>query len=1117
MSIVDATERHEALDVTQSFCVSAPAGSGKTELLIQRFLALLGRVQRPEQVLAITFTRKAAAEMRERVVQAMADALHGVPCQGDHEQATRALALAALARSDKLGWHLTRDNSRLNIKTIDSFCAGLTRQLPILSQFGGSAQAVDDAVPLYREAVSELFSLLESARPEAEDLRQLLLHFDNNWERLADLLMAMLAKRDQWHEHMGVRASPAESEQRLHSLVAALVDEKLAELAAVLAPFEDELFDLFCYAQGNLGEPVPDNFPTPVSNNLAQWRALVQLLLTQDGKYRRSVNVRNGFPAGKGEAQEHKDHLKHLLGRMGEVAELLSALRAVTTLPDMGGHAASWQLVVHLAHVLPLVAACLLLVFERRGEVDHTQVALSALDALGDDEQPTELALRLDYSIEHILVDEFQDTAINQYRLLGRLTRGWGEHNRLNAQAPRTIFIVGDGMQSIYGFRNANVGLFLRARQSGFNGVIPVAIDLKSNFRSSASVVDWVNATFEEAFPPQDDVRRSRVSYTPAVAVKPPLCEPAVELHGFRGESAAVQEARYLVDQIVAGLDDEQFESIALLARSRGQLAAIIEELRLRNVGFAAEDMDPLAGSPAIVDLLNLCRALANPADRVAWYGVLRAPWAGLDLQDLHCLASAAADARWQNLPALLRARQWPEAFSERGQTVLERLAACFDWAWHKRDRLALRIWLEQLWLRLGGPQSLANPAYLEDAQRFFELLQECGEVCGRLDIAWLEQRIARLYASGEGGSAKLKVMTLHKSKGLEFDWVIIPALGRGTRGDNRDILLWDDYISPTGERGFLLAADDHGDTKAPSLYNFLKSQRSEKSRLESTRLLYVGATRAVKKLTLTSALKESAQASPGESAEIQPPSEGSLLSCIWPTFASQMQIHEAVEEAALGPVISVALQRVTTLPVLPTPPLAEREDGPNIPEPAFNRVDRHVGTVIHEQLEYLSAAQDLPEQLGSENIERMALRLRELGVGGQLLEDALHRATQAVNTTLADSDTGRWVLSSAHNDAASELEVVVVDAEGRTAELVIDRTFVDSRSGVRWIIDYKSSVPSAEENLDDFLEHEAVRYRPQLLRYRQCFSELAAEQVKCALYFTGLGRLQLVEVEAVS
>ena len=130
----------------------------------------------------------------------------------------------------------------------------------------------------------------------------------------------------------------------------------------------------------------------------------------------------------------------------------------------------SWRLVLRLSRLLPVLQAQLLLVFKREGRVDFTHIALAATDALGSDEAPTDLALRLDYQIEHLLVDEFQDTSGQQYELLTKLTRGWAEHNA-GGNAPRTVFIVGDGMQSIYGFRYAYVGLFLEARVSGLAGL----------------------------------------------------------------------------------------------------------------------------------------------------------------------------------------------------------------------------------------------------------------------------------------------------------------------------------------------------------------------------------------------------------------------------------------------------------------------------------------------------------------------------------------------------------------------------------------------------------------------------------------------------------------------
>src|SRR5439155_5619839 len=133
-------------------------------------------------------------------------------------------------------------------------------------------------------------------------------------------------------------------------------------------------------------------------------------------------------------------------------------------------------------------------IFAERAEADFTEFAQGAVRALGTPEAPSDLLLALDYRIRHVLVDEFQDTSISQWELLERLTAGWQQGDG------RTLFVVGDPMQSIYRFREAEVGLFLRARREGLGtaGLPNVALEpltLETNFRSQAGIVDWVNAS----------------------------------------------------------------------------------------------------------------------------------------------------------------------------------------------------------------------------------------------------------------------------------------------------------------------------------------------------------------------------------------------------------------------------------------------------------------------------------------------------------------------------------------------------------------------------------------------------------------------------------------------
>lgn len=166
--VADARVREEALDPARSFIVQAPAGAGKTGLLIQRFLRLLATVRRPEEILAITFTRKAAGEMKRRVLEALQAAAGEAPADApENERRTRELARAALARDAECGWRLLENTARLRIQTIDSFNASLTRQMPVLARLGWQPGLVEDARELFHEAAVRTLAALEQGGEDA--------------------------------------------------------------------------------------------------------------------------------------------------------------------------------------------------------------------------------------------------------------------------------------------------------------------------------------------------------------------------------------------------------------------------------------------------------------------------------------------------------------------------------------------------------------------------------------------------------------------------------------------------------------------------------------------------------------------------------------------------------------------------------------------------------------------------------------------------------------------------------------------------------------------------------------------------------------------------------------
>jgi len=303
------------------------------------------------------------------------------------------------------------------------------------------------------------------------------------------------------------------------------------------------------------------------------------------------------------------------------VPGLQAALAALRHAPPPAYSDAQWAALEAILALLNPAVAQLRLLFAERGEVDFTEVAHGALVALGTPEAPTDLLLSLDVQVKHLLVDEFQDTSNSQWELLERLTAGW------EAGDGRTVFVVGDPMQSIYRFRDAQVGLFLHARRSGLPAVKLHALTLATNFRSQGAIVDWVNAVFPAVLPAAEDEASGAVPYSPSVPFESADAQgrPALELLADRA-----QEARRVVERVLQARG-----RTAILVRNRSHLAAIIPALKEAEIRFRAVEIEQLGEKQVVQDLYALTRALTHLADRVAWLAILRAPWCGLGLDEL--------------------------------------------------------------------------------------------------------------------------------------------------------------------------------------------------------------------------------------------------------------------------------------------------------------------------------------------------------------------------------------------------------------------------------------------------------------------------------------------------
>ena len=1122
----DPAQRQQALDVSRSFIVQAPAGSGKTELLIQRYLALLAGVAAPEEIIAITFTRKAAAEMRTRVLAALATAANDTAPAAAHAQTTWRLARAARARDVALGWELAANPNRLRIDTIDALCHALARQMPVLSRFGARPETVIDAHPLYEDAARRTLALLETGGEEQGGahgayVATLLSHLDNHVGAAIKLIADMLGKRDQWIRHVAARMPPAARRAQLEAALANEVEQVLARLAALLpGALGGELASLLCYASANLAavgarSPIvacADHAALPggEADDLDAWRGVAELVLTQDGTLRKVVNKNTGFPLGVGKAEkvaagEAKARHAALMAQLAPHRTFVEALQFTRALPPTGYTDAQWQIVEALTTLLPLAAANLQVIFGERGQADFTAVSQAALQALGDDDAPTDLALALDYRFHHLLVDEFQDTSLSQFELLKKLTAGWQPDDG------RTLFVVGDPMQSIYRFREAEVGLYLRARIEGIGGVPLTPLTLTVNFRSQRGVVDWVNRTFALVMPDAEDLASGAVPYVRSQAQhENDGDDDAVHVHAL-GSFERVAEAQRVVEIVRWEQSENPNKNMVLLVRARGHLLHIAQALREAGLSFQAVEIEALGQRPVVQDLSALTRALFHPADRIAWLALLRAPWCGLTLADL--LAVAGDDQR-ATLWTLMHDDARVQTLSADGAQRLLRVRAILEDFVAARRRVSAARWIEGAWLALGGPACLAERADMEDAQAYFRLLETLEDSSDVMDFSALEEGVGKLFAAADvQADARLQLMTIHKAKGLEFDVVIVPGLGYTPRRGEPRLLAWQERPRAHGEPELLLGTLREATEDKDPIYNYLDALEKRKAAHEDARLLYVAATRAKSRLHLLGQIDAG--------ADKPAPRAGSLLARLWPAVAGAFAGVTAPTEGESPPLAAVTPQIIQRLPRDWTPPPPPAGVALGLPAPeaargsAHDQVEfswasetaKHIGTLVHRFLQRF--AEDGLAGWDAARVQSLGAvyqrELKRLGVPDSELRHAVERVATALAAGLND-ERGRWVLGTnggKHVEAGAEMRLTGRIA-GATVDVVIDRTFIDEH-GVRWIVDFKTSVHEGADR-EAFLDNERVRYAPQLQRYGALMRMAEDREIRLGLYFPLLG-----------
>lgn len=1186
----DQLQREQALDPVRSILVRAPAGSGKTDLLTRRFLRLLSGVADPTHIVAITFTKDAAAEMRHRILAELEKAATRVELLPPDEFSMETLAARALEHSRALNWNLLEVPAQLRISTIDSFCRELALQEPLLSGFGGTLDVSEEPGALYRRAARQTLNNLGStAAPPAliNAIETLLLWRDNNWHELEEQLVRMLRQRDRWMHGFVLERDPDWEQLRarleaplMRALAPAIQNlaqllngipgacgeiHSLARHACVQKGFYQELAELAEFPCG------PYHTAEELETARLAYLCVAKMFLTS-GEFRkpRGIDARQGFPAKTPQNRRMVD----LLNTISSTPGMAEALKTIDSLPAARYTEEEWEILRACFTLLRYAAAELRIIFAQAGAVDFIEIAQIAQSVLqSEDHLPSESAFSLADNIHHLLVDEFQDTSRRQHALIGSLVAAWSDPEN------RTIFVVGDPMQSIYFFRDADAELFPRVQNIGLDlpGGERLALDfvpLTANFRTAPDLVNALNDAFEKVFGIDDG---SDIEFSAALPARstPTSPQPRLHLHlefipqSTNGRSSdpdaqrrkrecadlrnAAQEAQ--VAEIVALIQShkeriqqarERGEKyrVAVLGRTRTSLAPIARALRDAAIPFAAVDLEMLAERPEVLDALALARALLNPLDRVSWLGVLRAPWCGLSLSELHAVAGADDPTLHRRaLPQLLTERL--HLLSDEGKQAAQRVldSAAFAATLRATSPISsLGTWLQQVWKHLGG-DTCVNAI----ARANLNLLWSALDRLPAAEVSLLGPEfgavLADLTAQPDPEASSdygVQVMTIHKSKGLEFEVVIVPDLQSKCQHTRPQFLSW-------LERG-LTEPDNSGDTTeflvAPiqtkgadrgAAKSWVDRAICTRESQEIRRILYVAATRARDELHLFARPAYKTEAD-GSLTLCNPPE--SLLDTAWPAFADkihsqfdQWQSHQQTDSnqaiAAQAeifrmprPPVPAILRR---LPAGFEPPAYPRRLGAETASPreiaAYTRhegglVSRALGTAVHaffEQLAQLRVKLELNEALTALSAmrPRILASIRSYGIPQQ---QAGQIATQSHEIVLrASSDPiAAWILSP-HALAQEETRWTgLIDGALRTVQ--VDRIFRAGEAphapgdAVWWIVDYKTTHPEGVDSAA-MLPTLRAQFAPQLELYARMLRNLqgASCTIRAGLYYPRL------------
>lgn len=1076
-----------ARQIDHDLLVSAGAGTGKTRTLVARYLWLLEQGSSPRQVLAVTFTEKAAREMRNRLRQAISTQIS--EASGEKER-TKWIELEAVMDAARIG-------------TIHSFCAELLRSHPAEAAIDPEFAVIDEgmAATIRAQIVADtlawattepgLAAAFSSLRPYA--LQAILSHLmDHRLEALPLLdAEALDARRssalrqalDAFVQHPQVIAAIEQLRaMRSQNLL-------LDDAGALLASQTEALLDGWQKLEDALAE-----------NRLIEGAETLFFL--------RREHMRKGI--GKKDSQA-----KQLLYELREhyldlAAPWLGGEKAGDAAVDPEIEALSLEILPLIGILFQHALASYRTALDQRHALDFDDLEAGALGLLQNDR----IRSLWQEKIARVLVDEFQDTNARQRAIVEALCEG--KNGKL--------FVVGDARQSIYRFRGADVRVFRREQQDITDRGGKTTF-LNKTFRAAPGLLRCLDGLLPPIMGSEDiESRPYEIPYTrlephrikPREGVDAPHVEFVIGTGSHAGE-ARFNASRALVARLMQLRSMGQIRSwdeVALLFRAASGFGKYEDALQAAGIPYVTVAGRGFYDRPEIRDVLNILNALANPHDDLAMAGLLRSPAFGLKDATLYMLRRGPDGPR-SLLAALsddLGTLDEAEiARVDRAREIIDQILPLVDrlpvaellkLIVDKLDyRAVLATGHSRLWRNLDKLLADAHESGAVQVRAFLEYL-------GTLREVGVREGEAPVMAEGA-----IRLMTIHKAKGLEFEFVIIADASWRSRSTEAPMYL----LEETGP-AFKF---DRFDT-SPLIFRLAKAIDAQQAKAESSRLLYVAATRAREKLIISGhfsrnhgswfasgwlkSLLETLHVTPNELAEEHSAQEVALPDGeqvrIWVTHERLPTDAREAEEKLPWPTSKLVplFDHVATAEGDDSDPEIDeklprgwRATGERLHAPAIA-----IGKMVHAAIQAWLFPDDKP----------LAALLDMTALEDGLVDPGQRKRaiTQANKLLKRLLDHPLHAEIEAASERAHEVPYTLELPDGRPGSGIIDLLY---RSHDAWkIIDFKTDDLDSRDKVDEAVEE----HRKQVARYVEAVNKLLGVQPEASICFLdAMGKIAVI------